>query len=192
MIKPMLPSLSFEAPQGKDWLYEVKYDGFRAILHWSQNEMSLESRNGKSLLEIFPEIKSFLETNLDIFRPFLPITLDGELVFLENAYKAHFGQIQVRGRMRSERRISEKANTSPCHLLIFDILEIKGKSLKELDYLSRKKKLAELFKHCSFPLQPDETSTKLVQLIPFYRTFQKIWDKVTLYDGEGIVASIYI
>ncbi|WNS77603.1 DNA ligase D [Bacillus sp. DTU_2020_1000418_1_SI_GHA_SEK_038] len=187
-MKPMLPSLSFEAPNGKDWLYEVKYDGFRAILHWSQSELSLKSRNGKSLLEIFPEIKFFLDKNIDSFRPFLPITLDGELVFLENAYKAHFGQIQVRGRMRAENRIAKKANSSPCHLLIFDILELKGESLKDVDYLSRKKKLAEVFKHCSLPLQPNENSNQLMQLIPFYHTFQEIWDKVTLYDGEGIVA----
>lgn len=184
----MLPSLSFEAPKGEDWRYEVKYDGFRALLHWNHREMTLESRNGKSLLEIFPEIKAFLELNYKQIDQFLPITLDGELVFLENPYKAHFGQIQVRGRMRSENRILEKAHSSPCHLLIFDILEIQGRSLKNEDYLSRKQKLMDLFKQCDLPLKPDEKNKKLVQFIPFYDQFQEIWDKVTLYNGEGIVA----
>ncbi|KAB2338133.1 DNA ligase D [Cytobacillus depressus] len=187
-MKPMLPSLTFEVPQGKDWLYEVKYDGFRAILHWNHHEMSLESRNSKPLLPIFPEIKTFLEENKELFHPFLPITLDGELVFLENEYKAHFGSIQVRGRMRSEKKIVEKAQKSPCHFLSFDLLELKGKSLRTDDFLTRKKKLLELFKKCRLPLQPDHNSSKLIQLIPYYQTFQEIWDNVVLYNGEGIVA----
>ncbi|MBY0121308.1 DNA ligase D [Bacillus sp. S/N-304-OC-R1] len=187
-MKPMLPSLSFEAPKGEDWQYEVKYDGFRAILKWNHHEITLESRNGKSLLEIFPEIKAFLHSQSEHFRPFLPLTLDGELVFLENAYKAHFGQIQVRGRMRSEKRIHEKSNSSPCHLLIFDILETQGKSIIHEDYFSRKQKLMEIFLQCNLPLKPDEKSKKLVQYIPCYQNFNEIWDKVTLYNGEGIVA----
>lgn len=186
-IKPMLPSLSFEVPKGEDWYYETKYDGFRAILHWDK-ELSLLSRNGKPLLELFPEIQSFLEENASNIKPFLPLTLDGELVFLENAYKAHFGSIQVRGRMRSEKRITEKALTSPCHLLIFDALVINGESLRNEVYESRKAKLTNLFKRCELPLQPDEKSRSLVQLIPSYKDFSSIWEKIVLYDGEGIVA----
>ncbi|QED50144.1 DNA ligase D [Cytobacillus dafuensis] len=187
-MKPMLPSLTFEVPKGNDWLYEVKYDGFRAILHWDHNEMSLISRNGKPLLNIFPEICSFLEANKEKLKPYLPLTFDGELVFLENAYKSQFSTIQVRGRMRSLSRIAEKAKASPCHLLIFDVLKIKGKPLKNEDYLSRKKTLYDFFKKCNLPLMPDEMNTKLVQYIPFFNDFNEIWEKVVLFNGEGIVA----
>ncbi|MBU8878755.1 DNA ligase D [Bacillus sp. FJAT-29790] len=186
-MKPMLPSLTFKIPEGEDWLYEVKYDGFRAILHWGK-EIALESRNGKPLLDLFPEIRAFLEANKHIFEPFLPFSLDGELVFLENAYKAHFGRIQVRGRMRSERRIAEKAASSPCHLLLFDALILKGRNLVTNDYLSRKLELSAFFKQCGLPLQPDEKNNQLVQFLPYFNDFQSIWEKVVLYDGEGIVA----
>lgn len=186
-MKPMLPTLTFDIPEGKDWLFEVKYDGFRAILHWD-GKISLTSRNDKPLLELFPEIRGFLEENKEKFAPFLPLTLDGELVFLENAYKAHFGSIQVRGRMRSEKRIAEKAKSAPCHLLIFDALMIQGKKIASKDYLSRKKELQTLFKECDLPLQPDETSSKLIQFIPHCQDFKKIWEKVVLHDGEGVVA----
>lgn len=187
-MKPMLPSLSFEVPEGRDWLYEVKYDGFRAILHLDDNEMTLVSRNGKSLLELFPEIRLFLEMLKDKMTPFLPLTLDGELVFLENAYKAHFGSIQVRGRMRSEKRIAEKANASPCRLLIFDVIELNGRASVNEPYLSRKAQLLALFEQCDLPLKPDEKSAKLIQMLPYYNNFSEIWEMVTLYDGEGIVA----
>ncbi|MBP2239464.1 bifunctional non-homologous end joining protein LigD [Cytobacillus eiseniae] len=186
-MKPMLPSLTFELPKGSDWVYEVKYDGFRAILYWDSAGIRLESKNGKSLMEQFPEIKSFLETNKAKFAPFLPFILDGELVFLENAYKANFHSIQVRGRMRSEKKIAEKANTSPCKLLIFDVIMLNGKKIQEENFLLRKEKLTALFKKCILPLLPDEKSTELVQLLPYYQNFNEIWENVILFDGEGIV-----
>src|SRR5437868_4153492 len=97
LMKPMLPSLTFDLPVLTDWYYEVKYDGFRAILDWNIQGIELTSRNGKPLLPQFPEIKDFLFSYAEQFKPFFPIRLDGELVFLENPYKANFSAIQVRG-----------------------------------------------------------------------------------------------
>lgn len=54
MDKPMLPTLSAEPPKGKEWQYEVKYDGFRAFLIFRNGEVQLISRNGKDLLFSFP------------------------------------------------------------------------------------------------------------------------------------------
>ncbi|MCS0672030.1 DNA ligase D [Cytobacillus firmus] len=186
-MRPMLPTLTFDVPEEKEWLFEAKYDGFRAILHLDK-EPRLTSRNDKPLLHIFPEIKDFLEQNKDKFDPYLPLTLDGELVFLENAYKAHFGSIQVRGRMRSEKKIQEKAKTAPCRLLIFDILMVKGKKMTDKEYITRKAELEALFKDCNMPLEPDEKDPRLIQLIPPYRSFNELWEKIVLHDGEGIVA----
>ncbi|WP_264738236.1 DNA ligase D [Cytobacillus firmus] len=186
-MRPMLPTLTFDVPEEKEWLFEAKYDGFRAILHLDK-EPRLTSRNDKPLLHLFPEIKAFLEQNKDKFEPYLPLTLDGELVFLENAYKAHFGSIQVRGRMRSEKKIQEKAKTAPCRLLIFDILLVKGKKMTDEEYYTRKAELEALFKDCSMPLKPDEKDPRLIQLIPPYRSFNELWEKIVLHDGEGIVA----
>jgi bifunctional non-homologous end joining protein LigD len=187
-MKPMLPSLTFDAPDAKGWFYEVKYDGFRAILEWDDKGLSLTSRNGKPLLELFPEVRSFLEDNLQLFEPFLPLQLDGELVYLENKHKAHFGSIQVRGRMRSEKRILEKARQSPCRLLIFDALKLNGKSIAALDYRERKAALENFFTSAHLPLEPDEKSTRLLQMIPGYGDFKNLWEQVILHDGEGIVA----
>ncbi|MDM5229605.1 DNA ligase D [Cytobacillus sp. NJ13] len=186
-MRPMLPTLTFDVPEEKAWLFEAKYDGFRAILHLDK-EPRLTSRNDKPLLHLFPEIKTFLEQNKDNFKPYLPLALDGELVFLENAYKAHFGSIQVRGRMRSEKKIQEKAKTAPCRLLIFDILMAKGKKMNDKEYFIRKAELEALFKDCNMPLKPDEKDPRLIQLIPPYRSFNELWEKIVLHDGEGIVA----
>ncbi|MDZ5473804.1 DNA ligase D [Bacillus sp. 31A1R] len=186
-MKPMLPSLSFDVPQGEEWRYEVKYDGFRAFLEWDK-EIKLTSRNGKSLLEIFPEIESFLLEKKDLFAPYLPLTFDGELVFLENPYKANFANIQVRGRMRSEKKILEKAQQAPCKLLIFDCLKLKGENTSTFEYLKRKEILRDFFESNRLPVKPDENSNSLLQLIPQYDHFDSVWEKVVLHDGEGIVA----
>lgn len=61
-MKPMLPTLTFEVPAGDDWLFEVKYDGFRAMLEMADT-ITLTSRNGKDLLPLFPEIEQYLKIN---------------------------------------------------------------------------------------------------------------------------------
>src|SRR4051812_6464311 len=113
-MKPMLPSLTFDLPVRPDWQYEVKYDGFRAMLTWNQKGIELISRNGKNLLPQFPEIKQFLLQYETQFKPYLPLQLDGELVYLENTHKANFSAIQVRGRLKSEKKIEEQAARFPC------------------------------------------------------------------------------
>lgn len=186
-MKPMLPTLTFDTPKGNDWRYEVKFDGFRAFLEWDK-EIRVTSRNGKPLLDIFPEIRGFLENNKEKFTPLLPLILDGELVDLENPYKANFGALQIRGRMRSTERIKEKAKKNPCRLMIFDVLTLQGKDLTTKPYEERRKILVQLFKKTGLPLGPDTADPQLVQLITSKKDFQDIWDHVVLNDGEGIVA----
>lgn len=149
-MKPMLPSLTFDLSLHPDWLYEVKYDGFRAILEWSSNGIEIISRNGKPLLPQFPEIKEFLVNHEDQFKSFLPIKLDGELVSLENPYKSNFSAVQVRGRLKSAKKITESITKSPCHLMVFDILMLAGKNLSSIPFDKRKKELTTFFKKLGF------------------------------------------
>jgi bifunctional non-homologous end joining protein LigD len=187
MIKPMLPTLAFDIPKGDEWRYEIKFDGFRAILSWD-SEILLTSRNGKPLLSIFPEIQDFLLSHKEHFKPFLPLELDAELVFLENEYKANFGAIQVRGRMRSKERIDFIAKKNPCRLMVFDLLKIKGKSMIDQSYQMRRIELENLFKDLKLPLEPNTENRMLVQLIPSEADLVALWEKIVLFDGEGIVA----
>lgn len=87
-MKPMLPTYYPEAPVSNDWRYEVKYDGFRAILTIDSDTISIKSRNEKELSTLFPEIVTFIkEMELEAY---LPLQLDGELVWLTNQAKADF------------------------------------------------------------------------------------------------------
>lgn len=188
IMKPMLPTLTFDIPIGEEWSYEVKYDGFRAILVWDLSGISLISRNGKPLLKLFPEIETYLRLNEQVFKPIIPFIFDGELVQLENSYKGNFAALQVRGRMRSENKIMEKSKKAPCHYLVFDCLELKGKSINDMDYDARKDVLVEWFHNLQLPTVPDGENVTPIQLIPNYKNFSSLWEKVVLFNGEGIVA----
>jgi bifunctional non-homologous end joining protein LigD len=187
-MKPMLPSLTFDLPASSDWFYEVKYDGFRAILNWDFKKIELTSRNGKPLLPQFPEIKEFLLKYEQQCKPFFPIQLDGELVFLENSYKANFSSIQVRGRLKSTKRIEDQAVMAPCRLMVFDILKIGGKPLNSTVYHKRKKELIKFFENVYFSIQAEPENEQLLQFVNGWDRFDELWEKVVLYDGEGIVA----
>lgn len=187
MLKPMLPTLAFEAPRGDGWHYEVKYDGFRALLTWD-HEMELTSRNGKPLLPLFPEIADFLLDNKEKFAAYLPLTFDAELVYLENPFKANFGAIQIRGRMRSQDRIRTESARNPCRLMVFDLLKIKGKSLAGESYQDRRNQLSTLFTELELPQSPSPQYPELLQLVGSEKNLDSLWEKVVIFDGEGIIA----
>lgn len=187
-MKPMLPTLTFDCPNQAGWVYEVKYDGFRAILEWNSKGITLISRNGKSLLPQFPEIQTFLMEHEKEFARFLPLTLDGELVQLENPFKANFAAIQVRGRLKALKKINEQAKIQPCRLMVFDLLMLKGKSLAAVPLLERKKELRKLFSAIGFKLTADPGNLQLLQPVLHHENFENLWENVILYDGEGIVA----
>ena len=187
VTKPMLPTYLPEAPISKDWRYEVKYDGFRAILTITENtEVKMTSRNGKELLPLFPEISEFIETlNL---KGMLPLQLDGELVWLRNEAKADFSVVQWRGRLRNKTLISESSTHSPCRFIVFDLITLNGKDISKKTLSERKKMLKKVGQNFHWPVDPSPHEKSLIQVIKTYDTVNEAMDKVILMDGEGIVA----
>lgn len=185
-MKPMLPTYYPEAPKSTDWRYEVKYDGFRAILTIDAHTVKITSRNGKELSSLFPEISTFIN-DLDL-KSFLPLQLDGELVWLTNEAKADFFEVQWRGRLRKQSLISEKANFTPCRFIVFDLLRINGNDLTTNSMSERRKMIKNLGEILELPMPPNPNDKALIQLIESYVDLDKAINKVILLDGEGIVA----
>lgn len=184
----MLPTLVFDPPQQGKWLYEMKYDGFRGILDWRETECFLWSRNGKNLLPQFPELEVYLKFLQEKFSPWLPLKIDGELVILENDYKANFSQIQIRGRLNTKNKIEEVSVLRPCHFLAFDLLEMTGQSKTQMAYVSRKKQLFSIFKQLDLPLSPSYGAEKLIQFLPNVADYDQLAKQMYEYNSEGIVA----
>lgn len=186
-MKPMLPTYHNEAPIAKDWSYEIKYDGFRAILTIDDSKIvKMTSRNGKELLPLFPEISDFIET-LD-FNGITPLQLDGELVWLTNNSKSDFSQVQWRGRLRNQELISKESNRSPCRYIAFDLIHFHGKDVSTLPLSKRKKMMGDLGKKLHWPVYPNPNEMSLIQIAKSYENVTSAMNQVILMDGEGIVA----
>ncbi|WP_226683346.1 DNA ligase D [Sutcliffiella horikoshii] len=190
MIKPMLPTLHRNPPQGNDWVYEVKYDGFRCIASLDTNNINLQSRGGTELSPSFPEIVHFLRelTLNNHWKQMLPLTIDCELVVLTSPRKGNFQLIQKRGRTKTKEKINALSKEHPATLLAFDLLKLKGEVLQTAKFSDRKEKLFQLFKHSGLPLTPIVKNSSRLQYIPFSTESEELWAKIKLEQGEGLIA----
>ena len=135
--KPMLAK-SAETPfNSKDWIFEVKWDGIRAISYLN-DDMTIRSRNDKELRYNFPE----LEELKDLARN---IVLDGEIVVMKEG-SADFQKLIERSKTSSQRDIEYMSREFPATYVVFDILECRGKPLIDLPLIERKNILKETLK----------------------------------------------
>jgi DNA ligase D-like protein (predicted ligase)/DNA ligase D-like protein (predicted 3'-phosphoesterase) len=114
----------------QDWIFEIKWDGFRTIAYVNE-EVSLRSRNNKVLTDNFPELQELKQLTRNV-------VLDGEIVIIRNG-KADFQALQERGKAVKASEIQSKAIKQPAQYIVFDILEKDGKSVISLPLLERKK-----------------------------------------------------
>ncbi|HEU5140894.1 MAG TPA: non-homologous end-joining DNA ligase [Bacillales bacterium] len=186
--KPMLPTLVSELPEGEEWRYEVKYDGYRASLLISEDRIDLVSRNLHSFNVKFPEVIEEIRSLIPQMKHALPLRLDGELCILNSDHKADFETMQIRGRIGSERKIPIWAESHPADFAAFDILEISGDNLRSLPFLERKQKLRELFSSLNLPLEVNHDLAASIHYVPCYENGERLWKQIKGWDSEGIIA----
>jgi len=144
--KPMFAKPISKPFSGKDWIFETKWDGFRAIAY-VRDRFSLQSRNNKELKHFFPELEELKQLSKNV-------VVDGEIVTMKNG-KVDFHSLQERGHVISAREIGRLQNKSPATYILFDILEKDGKPLVDLPLMDRKKILRESVKEGSHVLIND-------------------------------------
>ncbi len=130
--------LATELPEGDGWQFEPKWDGFRCLARRTGNEVTLTSRSGKPLARYFPEVAEML-LGLKA-KDFL---VDGELI-IPAGDALSFEALQLRLHP-AESRVRKLARETPAELMIFDLLEIGGKSLIGQPLLKRRDALEGFF-----------------------------------------------
>lgn len=183
-VKPMLPTLVSRIPNGNEWVYEPKYDGYRAQLIMKANDdIKLFSRNLRDLTEQFPEILVFAKKVQEQFSPFFPLVLDGEICLLENEFKAGFDAIQIKGRTKKPERIKKLAIENPAVFVAFDVLYAKH-DLRHLA-LSERRVLLE-----TIVIQQvnAEWQNSAILCMRQTRDSDSLWRLIEEVRGEGIVA----
>ncbi len=133
---PVMPQLALSRvslPEGDEWSYEPKWDGFRAIAFVDGDQSYLQSRNGKPLGRYFPELE---------FPPG-DYVLDGELVILSPDGGQEFETLQQRIHP-AESRIRRLAEETPVRFVAFDVLALDGESLLDEPFAQRRERLEAL------------------------------------------------
>jgi len=138
-IHPMLAE-SVEKPfDDPDWLFEIKWDGYRAIAFIENGKVRLVSRNQNELTARYPELKDMPE-----FVKAKTAILDGEVVALDDDGRASFSLMQQRTGFRpGGKRAAEKADV-PVLYYAFDVLYLDGYDWRRVPLVERKKKLASI------------------------------------------------
>jgi bifunctional non-homologous end joining protein LigD len=126
--KPMLATLAQELPRGAGWVFEVKWDGYRAVADLAGSQATLTSRNGNDLTARFQNVAK--ELAKAVKTP--DCVLDGEVCALDEAGRSSFSAMQ-----------QGKAGT-PIVYYVFDVLEVEGEPLVDLPLVERRKRLEQL------------------------------------------------
>ena len=133
----MLTTLVDEPFDDDRWLFELKWDGYRAIAVVEKDAVTLTSRTGKDLLHQFPEIREVARA----FRS-IPVVVDGELCVLDANGRPDFQALQSRD--KPPPRGIARRKPSPVTFVVFDLLYADGRDLRERPLEERKRLLEEI------------------------------------------------
>jgi DNA ligase D-like protein (predicted ligase)/DNA ligase D-like protein (predicted 3'-phosphoesterase) len=135
--KPMLAQSAVGPFNSEDWIFEVKWDGIRAI-SYVNDELSIRSRNDKELKYNFPELEELKALAKNV-------VLDGEIVVIHDGI-VDFQAVIERSKLTSTRDIEFMARENPVTYVVFDLLEKDGQSLINVPLIERKRVLSETLK----------------------------------------------
>ncbi len=138
-IEPMKARLVDEPPKHGDWLYELKFDGIRAMAIKNDRKVSLISRNGNKLDARFPEIVEAVKN-----QPVREYVIDGEVVALDEDGRSSFQLLQG---------LEMEGRKAPLRFYVFDLLQLDGKSLLGLPLEQRKQVLAKICENVGDPIR---------------------------------------
>jgi ATP-dependent DNA ligase len=167
-VAPMLAKLQIDIPRGEGWLYEPKWDGFRAIVFRDGDSVRIDSRNGQTLDRYFPEV-------VEQLRAALPerAVIDGEIV-VAGERGLDFDTLQQRIHPATS-RIARLSVETPASFIAFDMLAVGDEDLRGEAGASRRARLiAEL------------RATPSVAITPQTADADEAAEWFTRYEGAGL------
>jgi len=124
-LKPMLAGVSKTIPTGAKYIYEIKWDGIRTIIHLSAEQVTIYSRSGRDITKQFPELqdRKHFEVENGIF--------DGEIVALDDQGRPMFSNVISRMHTQGSASIDLVMKRHPVVCYLYDCLSIDGKVITE-------------------------------------------------------------
>jgi ATP-dependent DNA ligase len=168
-VEPMLAKLAEALPEGGGFLYEPKWDGFRAIVFRYQSDLFIQSRDLRPLDRYFPELRDALLANLP-----LDCVVDGEIV-IPTTHGLDFDALQLRLHPAAS-RVAKLAKDLPSAFVAFDVLAIDGRDVRDLPQSGRRTLLERALAHVASP----------IHVTPMTRDRVEATDWLSRFEGAGL------
>ncbi len=140
-VEPMLGQTANTPPISPDYLYELKWDGIRALITVDEGTIRIRGRKGMDFTDKFPEL-------LDVEQSFRATSavFDGEIVCLESDGKPNFGDVITRMQQTSAGSIERLKTKHPAVCYLFDCLYLDGRAIVNEPLTRRREWLADAVK----------------------------------------------
>jgi len=138
-VAPMLPGGTSEPFDSSDYLFEVRWDGVRALAFIEAGSYHLQDQSGRNISEVFPELSELLRcADGD------QVVLDGMVVLSDDKGRPDFAALDRRMRIASADGVEKAAQRQPAAYIAFDLLYLEARSLMSLSLLRRRKALTQV------------------------------------------------
>ena len=161
----MLAKRVEELPAGEGWIFEPKWDGFRALIFRDGDDIFIQSRDEKPLNRYFPEL-------LEPLRSALPArcVLDGEIVIVKH-HGLDFEELQLRLHPAAS-RVRLLSQQSPASVVFFDVLAEGDRELCGQPFQARRRVLEGLLSSASAPIHLTPATSDLNLASDWFRRFE--------------------
>jgi ATP-dependent DNA ligase len=164
-VLPMLAKRVDELPSDDGWIFEPKWDGFRALIFRDGDEIFIQSRDEKPLNRYFPELIEPLKSQLpDRF------VIDGELVIAQDS-TLDFEALQLRLHPAAS-RVKLLSGQIPASIVCFDLLSVDDENLCTTPFAERRRRLGELLATASPPLHITPSTRDRAIASDWFRRFE--------------------
>jgi ATP-dependent DNA ligase len=164
-VLPMLAKRVGELPSGSTWIFEPKWDGFRALVFWDGDEILIQSRDEKPLNRYFPEVVEMLRTQLPP-----GCVLDGEIV-IATKDGLDFDSLQLRLHPAAS-RVKLLSKQIPASVVFFDLLCVNGRDMRSEPFQVRRKSLESLLSSTKPPIHLTPATTDRNIASDWFRRFE--------------------
>ena len=164
-VLPMLAKRVGELPAGGRWIFEPKWDGFRALVFRDGDEILIQSRDEKSLNRYFPELVEPLRSQLPV-----RCVLDGEIVVAKDG-ALDFDALQLRIHP-AESRVKLLSQEIPASIVFFDLLSEGDRDLRGMAFQERRRMLESLLSSAAPPLHLTPATSEASIAADWFRRFE--------------------
>ena len=164
-ILPMLAKRVTELPSTGEWIFEPKWDGFRALIFRDGEEVMIQSRDEKPLDRYFPELLEPLKSQLPA-----RCVLDSEIVVAKDG-ALDFEALQLRIHPAAS-RVKLLSSEIPASIVFFDLLAEGKKDLRLVPFRERRRMLESLLSSSSQPLHLTPATSELEIASDWFRRFE--------------------